>query len=120
MTDSVGEVKDVFVGAEYDTRQTLHNAERQARERGFDRFLIVDADAHHYETESWQEIISYVEDPVLRDEGSGGVMRLVGQVPLLPGQLGNQDVSGRVLRYRLRGLGPISVGSPRAVPGAPA
>lgn len=98
------EPRDVFVGAEYDTRDTLRNAELQARERGFDRFLIVDADAHHYETESWQEIVSYIEDPILREEGSGGVMRLVGQVPLLPAQPGNQDLSGRVLRYRLRGL----------------
>lgn len=104
MTEAPSEIRDVHVGAAYDTRENLKNAERQARERGLDRFLIVDADAHHYETESWQEITSYIEDPVLRNEGSGGVMRLVGQIPLLPGQLGNQDLAGRVLRYRLRGL----------------
>jgi predicted TIM-barrel fold metal-dependent hydrolase len=97
-------VREIRVGASYDTREQLANAERQARERGFDKFLIVDADAHHYETESWSEITAYIDDPVLRQEGTGGVMKLIGGVPLLPGQMGNQDSSGRVIRYRLRGL----------------
>jgi predicted TIM-barrel fold metal-dependent hydrolase len=105
LNDRHRQIRDVHVGAEYDTRDALRNAELQAHERGFDDVLIVDADAHHYETESWDEIISYIEDPVLRDEGGGGgVMRLVGQTPFLPGQPGNQDLAGRVLRYRLRGL----------------
>lgn len=104
LLDASEPVRDVHVGAEYDTRDALRNAELQAHARRFDRVLIVDADAHHYETESWQEIISCIEDPVLRDEGGGGVMRLVGQTPLLPGQPGNQGLAGRVLRYRLRGL----------------
>jgi uncharacterized protein len=106
MATDPSSVREIRVGSEYDTREQLANAERQARKRGFDKFLIVDADAHHYETESWGEITSYIEDPVLRQEGSGGVMKLIGGVPLLPGQLGNQDISGRVVRYRLRQLEP--------------
>jgi uncharacterized protein len=95
----------VRVGERYDTRDTLRNAQRQAQERGLDRFLIVDADSHHYETESWEDVTSYIEDPVIRHEAQGGgVMKLVGQTPLLPVPLGNQDVSGRILRYRLRRL----------------
>jgi predicted TIM-barrel fold metal-dependent hydrolase len=104
MAAETSDVREIRVGAEYDTREQLANAERQARKRGFDKFLIVDADAHHYETESWQEITNYIEDPVLRQEGRGGVMRLIGGVPLLPGQVGNQDLSGRVVRYGLRNL----------------
>jgi hypothetical protein len=97
--------REVRVGESYDTRDTLRNAQRQAQERGLDRLLIVDADSHHYETESWEDVTSYIEDPVIRHEAQGGgVMKLVGQTPLLPVPLGNQDVSGRILRYRLRRL----------------
>lgn len=99
-------VREVRVGERHDTREVLRNARRQARERGLDDMLIVDADAHHYETESWAEIGQYIEDPVIRRQNeAGGVMALTGQsAALLPSQIGNQDVSGRVTRYRLRKL----------------
>jgi uncharacterized protein len=99
-------VRDVRVGERFDTREALRNAAIQARERRYDEFVIVDADSHHYETESWAEIVSYIEDPLIRYEAQGGAaISMVGGVPLLPGSgLGNQDVSGRILRFPLRRL----------------
>jgi len=92
-------------GDGFDTRSALAHAARQAKERNFDDFTIVDVDAHHYETESWAEIAEHIEEPVIRRLAQmGGVSKLTGQSSLIPSQVGNQDVAGRVLRYRLRGL----------------
>lgn len=88
----------------FDTRRALARASQQARERGLYDVLIVDADAHHYETESWSEIAEYLEDPVLRHMSThGGVGRLSAQSSPIPRQIGNQDLSGRVPRYGRRG-----------------
>jgi predicted TIM-barrel fold metal-dependent hydrolase len=97
--------RDVHVGQSFDTAESLRKASEQAAARGFDRFVIVDADAHHYETESWGEIVQYIEDPIIRYEATGGgSMAVVGSVPLLLGAIGNQDVSGRILHQKLRRL----------------
>jgi predicted TIM-barrel fold metal-dependent hydrolase len=91
-------------GDGFDTRDVLAHAARQAEERGFGDFTIVDVDAHHYETESWAEIAERIEDPVIRHLAQmGGVSKLTGQSSLIPSQVGNQDIAGRVSRYRLRG-----------------
>jgi predicted TIM-barrel fold metal-dependent hydrolase len=88
----------------FDTRDALARAAQQAEERGLQDVLIVDADAHHYETESWAEIATYIEDPVLRHlTDRGGASKLSTQPHLMPLQIGNQDMAGRVPRYRLRG-----------------
>lgn len=58
--------RDVNQPGGFDTREHLANARRQAEERGLDGILIVDVDAHRYETEAWSEIASYLEDDVLR------------------------------------------------------
>lgn len=97
-------VREVRVGDGWDTREALRHAARQAAERGFDRFPIVDVDAHHYETESWAEIAEYIESPVIRDQArAGGVLTITGAPSLIPANVGNQDMSGRVLRYSARG-----------------
>ena len=36
------------------------------RDRGYEKFPIVDVDAHHYENESMGEILDYLDDPVLK------------------------------------------------------
>jgi uncharacterized protein len=88
----------------FNTRDALAHAAQQAKERGFDDVLIVDVDAHHYETESWRDIVEYIEDPVIKHNASmGGAPKLSGHSSLIPSQIGNQDSGGRVLRYRLRG-----------------
>ena len=51
---------------EFDTTKLLAHAARQARERGYEHFPIVDVDSHHYENESMPEILDYLDDPVLK------------------------------------------------------
>jgi predicted TIM-barrel fold metal-dependent hydrolase len=89
---------------EFDTRTLLKQAERQARQRRYEDFLIVDTDAHHYESESFEQIIAYIEDPVIRHtaqakKGMGG-----GRPGFLHSQAGFQDVAGRIPRYTDRRL----------------
>jgi predicted TIM-barrel fold metal-dependent hydrolase len=98
------EGRSLTVGETFDTRELLRNARAQADARNLDDVLIVDADAHHYETSSWPDIMALIEDPALRQAAFGGVGRVAGSMPHLPSTLGNQDVSGRITRYRLGGL----------------
>jgi uncharacterized protein len=82
----------------FDTRYHLQHAQQQAEERNLSRLYIVDADAHHLETESWKDVVKYIEDPVLRHRASqrntmGGVTPLIGT------SQGNQSNANRLLRY---------------------
>jgi hypothetical protein len=99
----------------FDTSEHLRNARRQADKRGLDRFTIVDADMHHYEDESWAELVAYVEDEVLRHSAlSGGVTRPAAHLGMLPGEPANQDLSGRIQRYARRATEGIeAVGAAR-------
>ena len=86
-----------------DTTTLLSNAARQRDARNYSSFPIVDVDCHHYENESLQEIVKYIDDPVLKQMGqlyTGGGTG--GQTPFNPGLVGYQDVAGRVTRYPLR------------------
>jgi predicted TIM-barrel fold metal-dependent hydrolase len=59
----------------------------------------VDVDSHHYETEAFQEIAEYIEDPVLRAEAKyQGMAR--GGVTSIDGSY--QEMTGRVTRYPMR------------------
>ncbi|NQU72717.1 MAG: amidohydrolase, partial [Rhodospirillales bacterium] len=46
------------------TEDILAKARLQADERGLDDVFIVDADAHHYELNSWAEVVEYIPDPI--------------------------------------------------------
>ena len=63
---------------EFDTTKLLAHAAKQARERGYDKFPIVDVDSHHYENESMPEILDYLDDPVLKQLA---LARLAGRTP---------------------------------------
>jgi uncharacterized protein len=89
------EPKDI--AGPFDTRKHLAHAARQARDRRYDQLLIVDVDAHHYESDSWAEIFDYVEDPVLRQRFQASAGRR-GRTAVTPVPIGDQDVSGRVRR----------------------
>ena len=97
MRDVVEEpqARSLRLGTHFDTREALRNAQKQAEERDLKRMLIVDVDAHHYETESWAEITDYLEDPVLQHlSRSSGMGKLNGSSsPLLTPQIGNQDIA---------------------------
>jgi predicted TIM-barrel fold metal-dependent hydrolase len=108
--------RTVGVDREFDTRTYLRNAARQAQERNYAAFTIVDVDAHNYETESWSEIVDYLDDAVLRHYAQSlSVARLAPHSALLPVQFGNQDVSGRIRHYSLRGGERAAAGQHRDV-----
>ena len=87
---------------EYDTRRSLANAAQQAKERNYDDYLIVDVDAHHYENECWKEIVEYIDNPIIKHMAQGIMKKGGGRPGLVPSQLGNQDMGGRIVRYHLR------------------
>ena len=86
---------------EFDTTTLLANAERQAKQRRYEDFLIVDVDSHHYETEAFAEIAEYIQDPVLRHEAKfQGMSR--GGITSIDGSY--QEIAGRITRYPKRRL----------------
>ena len=86
---------------DYSTAQHLEHASQQARERNYQDFLIVDVDAHHYESESYKDVFEYIESPVLRRQAVELAKR-GGRASMLGGQIGYQDIGGRITRHELR------------------
>ncbi|HUZ74871.1 MAG TPA: amidohydrolase family protein [Stellaceae bacterium] len=84
---------------EFDTPTVLAHAAEQAAKRRYEDFCIVDVDSHHYETESFSQILEYIEDPVLRHQArfqgvrEGGITSPRGSY---------QEMAGRVTRYKGR------------------
>lgn len=81
-----------------DTRETLARARRAVRERGLDDWLIVDVDAHHFETQSWDEVIELIPSDVVRSNAKSfvrngrvhpGIISTAGWPP-------SQGIGGRV------------------------
>jgi len=83
--------------AEFDTPTLLKNAARQAEQRNYKDFLIVDVDSHHYETESLPEILQFMDDPVIQHLGLSRGQ--IGRSGLIPQMIGSQDMAGRITRY---------------------
>ena len=87
---------------EFDSGKMLANAAQQAKQRNYDQFPIVDVDSHHYELESFNEILEYMPDPVMKQlaqMANSGNSKGVG---VMPGGVGYQDMGGRAIRYPLR------------------
>lgn len=89
---------------EFDTSKLLAHAAQQARERGYERFPIVDVDSHHYESESLSEILKYMDDPVIQQLAMSANQTSMRSVGVFKGEVGYQDMGGRVMRYALRRL----------------
>ncbi len=87
---------------EFDTSKLLAHAAKQAVERDYSRFPIVDVDSHHYESESLGEILEYMEDPVIRQLAQSASQTGIRQAGVFKGDVGYQDMGGRVTRYALR------------------
>ena len=85
---------------EFNTSTLLKNAAKQARDRKYEDFLIVDVDAHHYETESLSDIVQYIEDPVLRHMATGG--RKGASASMVVNAPNYSDMGGRINRYKKR------------------
>ena len=85
-------------GRTSDTRDMLARAARQKEEYGLDDYLVIDVDAHHFESQSWAEVIDYIPDPVIKD--IAGNFKIRGQVT--PGMIQtsgwppHQNVGGRI------------------------
>ena len=82
-----------------DTRDILAHARRNAVKRGLQDWFVCDIDAHHVETVSWKEIVTYIEDPVVRDNAIRFQAERIGAPPYgLNGDLGlrYQSVGGRI------------------------
>ena len=86
---------------EYSATKHLEHATRQAHERNYQDFLIVDVDAHHYESESYKDVFEYIESPVIRRQAVESAKR-GGRASMLGGQIGYQDIGGRITRHELR------------------
>ena len=87
---------------EFDSGKMLAHAAKQAKQRNYDQFPIVDVNSHHYELESFNEILEYMPDPVMKQlaqMANSGNSKGVG---VMPGGVGYQDMGGRVTRYPLR------------------
>lgn len=98
MTDSIHSFRDL-ANEEFDTRTLLRNAAKQAKERNYDDFFIVDTDSHHYEHEAFREIAEFIENPILRHEAKLQGLALGGIVSDNALYQGN---GGRITRYPLR------------------
>lgn len=86
---------------ELNTSRLLRNARKQADLRKFDDMLIVDVDAHHYESENLKDIIPFMENEVIRQLSLAQVAK-TGRGVVNTTNFGFQDIGGRVTRYPLR------------------
>ena len=86
---------------EFTETKSLEHASQQARARNYQDFLIVDVDSHHYENESYKEVYSYIESPVIKTEAMESISR-GGRSAFLNSQVGYQGLSGRITRHNLR------------------
>tara|TARA_Y100000588_G_scaffold107020_1_gene117126 strand:+ start:2268 stop:3482 length:1215 start_codon:yes stop_codon:yes gene_type:complete len=81
-----------------DTREILARANRYAEKCNFKDWLIVDVDAHHSEMASWKEVVTHIEDPVLRQTAIE-LQKRTGSTAGLSNHVGGlryQDVGGRI------------------------
>jgi len=85
----------------YNTSLHLTHAREQAVQRKLDDVLIIDVDAHHYETDNLEPILECIDDPVVR-QMAVNTYRYKGAAAVMYDQPGYQDLGGRILRYALR------------------
>ncbi len=97
---------------EFDTKTFLEHATQQAIQRRYEDFLIVDVDAHHYETDSFAQICEYIEDPVMRQQAK---YQGFGGQGLTTGAGNYQNLGGRVPRNQARRLEKTPVSPHRDV-----
>ncbi len=91
-------VRDVDLDA-IDTPTILKNATEQAAKRRYEDFCMVDVDSHHYETDSFSDILKYIEDPVMRHQAQ---FQGMSRNSLTGPRGGYQELAGRVTRLSAR------------------
>ncbi|QTX04392.1 amidohydrolase family protein [Agromyces archimandritae] len=97
--------RELYTRSNVWVENTLSNAREQAADRGYDDFLIVDVDAHHYENRAWADIVPFMEDGPMKEwahaqvyRGSTGGASMNASAALTGVQIGNQEVGGRIVR----------------------
>jgi len=78
-------------------RTLLDNAEQEMKRRNLIGLPIVDVDQHHFERESWSEIMAFVDRPLLRRQ----LQEPLSYDEVMPGQLGVRRLGGRIRRPRI-------------------
>jgi len=99
---------------EYASDKSLIHAAEQAHARNYKDFLIVDVDSHHYENENYREVFEFIDNPVIRRGALESIQRL-GRSTMINGQVGYQDIDGRITRQKLRKLEKIPEGEHRDI-----
>ena len=107
------EVRNLASG-EFSTVEQLRHAAEQAVARKYREFVIVDVDSHHYENESYREVFKSIESPVIRRAALESAER-PGRSNLLNGQVGYQDIGGRITRQRGRAREKTEPGEQRDI-----
>ncbi len=98
-TEEIQEVPARQIDVYTDTREILAHARQQAEERRLQDYVIVDVDSHHVEIQYWDEVVEYIENPVIRTQAKEYHKSRVGAPPYgMYGNLGMryQDVGGRI------------------------
>jgi uncharacterized protein len=108
------EVRNLIPGGEFSTVDQLRHAAEQAVLRKYREFVIVDVDSHHYENENYREVFKYIESPVIRRAALESAER-PGRSNLLNGQVGYQDIGGRITRQRGRAREKTEPGEQRDI-----
>ena len=68
-------------------------------QRNYQDFLIVDVDSHHYENESYKEVFSYIESPVIKREAMEFVRAAAAARPSSTARSAIRASAGRITRH---------------------
>ncbi len=87
------EIKDTS-----DSNELLAHARRQAKRRNFDDVFIVDVDAHVGDNQNWADVLTFIENPVIREAAFSFGPNAASRGVLLNGSGGLQwqHVGGRI------------------------
>ena len=66
------------LGKASDTRETLARAKRAVQDAGLKDWLIVDVDAHHFENQSWDQVVECVPNDIVRHAEPAGIILVPG------------------------------------------
>ena len=82
-----------------DTREMLARAARQREAYNLDDYRIIDIDAHHFESQSWGEIVERISDPVIQHIADNFRTngRLTPGIIQTSGWPTHQNVGGRIV-----------------------
>ena len=86
------------LGKASDTRETLARAKRAVQDAGLEDWLIVDMDAHHFENQSWDQVVECVPNDIVRHVAEAFVRngRIHPGIMQSSGWPANQGVGGRI------------------------